>query len=103
MTRPLRHRACLQLDESRLRLTPCGIGGGNTCTRSPRVACVSDCLLELPASRLQRGGVLHGGLRGITSPLLLELGTITLSPLTLRGLPQVRGELLDRVLRLDRR
>jgi len=56
-------------------------------------------VLELPARRFQRRGVLDGGLRRVASVLSLETDTLTFSPFTFRRRPQYRRELRDRVLR----
>jgi hypothetical protein len=101
VTRPLGRTTGLQHDEPGFGTTPGSVGGGNTRTRPAGRARVSDRLLEVPASGFQRGGARRGGVRFITSLLSLEPGTITFSPLTLRGLPQRRRELLDRVPRFE--
>ncbi len=88
MTRPLGRRTGLQLDEPSFGVTPGCVGGGDTRSRPAGRACVSDRLLQVPASGFQRRGVRRGGVRFVASLLSLPPGAITLCSLTLRGLPQ---------------
>jgi hypothetical protein len=103
VTRPMRRCAGLQLDESGLGLTPRSVGGGDTCPCSTRLACVRDRVLELAASRIQRGGVSGSAVGRGACPLPLESMAILSGPFTLRRFSQERGELFDRILRFGLR
>ena len=102
-TRPVGRRPGLQLDESRLRPAPRCVGVRSTGAGLPGGACSSDRHVELPASLVQRRGMLRGDTLGLASLLLFESGTLALNPLTLRRSSQCRREPLDRVLGLERR
>ncbi len=97
VTRPLRRCTGLQLDHPELRLTPHGVAGGDTRTGPARLADAADRLLEFPARRNQRRGVLGGGERRVAGLLAFELEALTFGPLMFRRCPQDRRELRDGV------
>ena len=95
--RPLGRCAGLQLDDPELGLTPRCVAGGDTCSRSARLAYATDRVLELPARLVQRRGVHRGGVRGVARLLSLESEALTISLFTFRRRTQDRRELRDRV------
>ncbi len=82
MRRPRRWGAGLQLDDAGLRVTPCGIARRDAGPHATRVASPVDGPLELPASIVQRGRTLGGGLRRVASLPTLALATFLLGLFT---------------------